>query len=158
MTNTIPYQEEIKKAKEHQKRWLLTCLVIILAVVLLPNLSLFRDASQNAMTWSPDKLTVTDPDGTVTELPFDTVTGVSLVEGVSPGKCISGGVEDRCRYGLWETEALGKCRFLTNITVDSCIILETDNIPWIINFESQENTKALYESVLETLTSGGYLD
>lgn len=155
MVNNIPYQEEVKKAKEYQKRWMLTCLVIILAVVMVPSLSLFRDASQNAMAWSSDKLTVTNPDGTTTELPFDTVTSVTLLEGIAPGQRVSGGIEDRCRYGVWETEAFGQCQFLTNITVDRCILIETENIPWVINFESEENTQALYESVLEAL--GGYL-
>lgn len=153
MPNSIRYQEEVKKAKDYQKRWLLTCLAIILAVVMIPSLSLFRDASQSAMAWSPDKLTVTDPDGTVTVLPFDTVTGISLVDGVAPGMAVSGGIEDRCRYGIWETKEYGTCRFLTNITVDPCIVIETETIPWVINFESSENTKALYDSILEALAA-----
>lgn len=157
MANTITYQEEFKRAKESQKRWMITFALIMVLVLLFPAFSLFDDAGSNAFRWSEDGLSITYPDGTTISVPYDTVNDISFSEGIRYGEAVTGGTEKQYRYGTWNNEEFGDYQLFTHVDFHHCIIFDTDNGFVVINFESNDTTAALYESVRQVLIENGYI-
>lgn len=157
MATSITYQEEMRKAKEAQKRGMITFVLIMLVVLLVPAMSLFDDAGSNAFKWTEEGLAITYPDNTTVTVRYDEVTGVELSEGIAYGTCVKGGTEKQYRYGTWNNEQFGDYQLFTDMDFYSCIIFYTEQGVVVINFESDDTTAVLYESVHQVLTEGGYI-
>ena len=157
MANTITFQEEVNRAKEAQKRWMITFAVIMVAVMLIPAFSLFDDAGGTAFDWSKEGLTISYPDGTAVSMPYESVNDISFSEGIRYGEAVTGGTEKQYRYGTWKNEEFGEYQLFTHLDFHHCIIFDTDNGFVVINFESNDTTAALYESVRQMLIENGHI-
>ena len=139
MKATISYEEEMKRAKQSQRQGIILCVIIIIGVILLPNLSLFQSEADNALRF--------DAKGFTLSLPGDEALSVPLVESPDYGSCISGSTENGCRYGTWESDSYGKYLLCINQDFSTAILIQTDTQVLLFNFESPDTTRQLYESI-----------
>lgn len=157
MPRTVSLDNEMKIAKEQQKRGFKLQIIIIIAICLVPAFAIFRDAGASAFHWQNDRLTLTYPDNSTIEMLYDDVTAIEYRETFDFGTPVTGGTEDQCKYGLWNNEEFGDYQACCHVDIASCIIFTTSDTHFVISFESPETTLALYESARTTLIDGGYI-
>jgi len=151
MKTTISYEEEMARAKRAQRNGILLCIVIILGVMVLPNLSLFRSQADSSIHFGTDGLSVTLPDSTSLSLKYTDITQLQWLPDPDYGRCLSGGTENGCRYGTWESEAYGTYLLSTNLDFSQAILVRTAETTLLFNFESADTTRQLYESLCDAI-------
>lgn len=151
MKTTISYEEEIARAKRAQRNGILLCIVIILGVMVLPNLSLFRSQADSAIRFGTDGLSVTLPDSTSLSLKYTDITDLQWLPNPDYGHCLTGGTENGCRYGTWKSEAYGTYLLNTNLDFPQAILVRTAETTLLFNFESADTTRQLYESICDVI-------
>ncbi len=151
MKTTISYEEEMARAKRAQRNGILLCIIIILGVMVLPNLSLFRSQADSAIHFDTDGLAVTLPDSTSLSLKYTDITDLQWVPDPDYGRCLSGGTENGCRYGTWESETYGTYFLSTNLDFSQSVLVRTAENTLLFNFESADTTRQLYESLCDAI-------
>lgn len=157
MPRTVSFDNEMKIAKEQQKRGFKLQIIIIIAICLVPAFAIFRDAGASAFNWQSDRLTLTYPDDSTSELLYEDITAIEYREVFDFGTPVTGDTEAQCKYGLWNNEEFGDYQACCHVDIASCIVLTTEDTHFVISFEARETTFALYESVRTTLIEGGYI-
>lgn len=157
MRRTLNYENEVKIAKEQQKRGFKLQIIILIAICLLPSLAFFRDAGSSAFQWEKTQLTLNYPDGATQIMEYASITQVEYRESFDFGTPITGSTEDQCKYGLWSNDELGEYYACCHVDIPGCILFTTSDAYFAVSFESAETTLALYESVSQMLVDQGYL-
>lgn len=147
MKATISYEEEMKRAKQSQRQGIILCVIIIIGVILLPNLSLFQSEADNALRFDAKGFTLSLPGDEALSIFYSQIVRISLVESPDYGSCISGSTENGCRYGTWESDSYGKYLLCINQDFSTAILIQTDTQVLLFNFESPDTTRQLYESI-----------
>ncbi len=156
MQDTLTYQEEMRDAKERQKRALFTNTAIILILFLIPALTMFRGADASAFQWEDDHLQISCPDGSSYTVAYADISEMRLEEALDFGECVQGGTEKRFRYGLWRSNELGEYVACAREDFDQCIVLVAGETTYVISYESKDTTAELFRSFGELLVKEGY--
>lgn len=157
MPRNIRYEQEVETAKRQQKKGLKIQFFILLILFLIPSLTLFRNADATAFQWENDHLVLNYPDDSVAILNYADILRVEYLDSFDFGTAITGGIEDQCRYGTWHNDAFGEYQVCCHTKIPSCIVFTTADTHFVISYESAETTKALFDSVTQTLNEQGYL-
>lgn len=147
MKATISYEEELERAKQSQRRGIILCVVIIIGVILLPNLSLFQSEADSALRFEADGFTLSLPGEEPLAVPYSRISHIALIESPDYGACVSGSTENGCRYGTWESDSYGKYLLCVNQDFSTAILVQTDTQTLLFNFESAATTRQLFESI-----------
>lgn len=151
MKTTISYEEEMARAKRAQKNGILLCIIIILGVVALPNLSFFQSKADSALRFDSDGFFVRLSEDETLTLKYAQITELQWLPDPDYGYCLSGGTEGGCRYGTWESESYGTYFLNVNLDFPQAILVRTAEITLLFNFESADTTQQLYESLCDAI-------
>ena len=106
---------------------------IIILVILIPILivtSLIKDSNQKPAI----------------KIKIDEIRNIKLLDNVEIGNKQVGYKEDECQAGYFNTQ-FGTCFIYINPNIHSYIYFETKDDKCLINYESEEKTKELYETI-----------
>lgn len=100
------------------------------------------------VTFSNDGyFSVLDANGIDHRISYADVTNLTYVDTpVDLGEPINGGTEKKFRSGLWHCDAYGDYYALLSEKVGTYFVVETAEETFVINFESEENTEALFKA------------
>ena len=147
----------MKRAKEQQQRGIRIQIFILIVLMLAPVFAIFQDAGASAFHWQDDRLTLNYPDNRTAEMLYEDVTAIEYREVFDFGTPVTGGMESKCKFGLWNNEEFGDYQACCHVDIPDCIIFTAADTHYVISFESPETTIALYESVRAMLLEKGYL-
>lgn len=151
----LDMEDEIHESAVQAKKEFKLQLLIIVVILLFSALVFFRDPGASAFEWKDDCLLLTLPDDTRVQVGYDTISAIEYRETFDFGSPVSGGIVDRCRYGLWSNAELGGYIACCREDVPNCILFTTSTGPVVISSESAEATQALFDSAQDMLA--GYL-
>lgn len=130
-------------------RWVTYGVVAILFVI---GFFIFRNSGgtdpNRFVTFSNDgTFSVLDGNGMDHRIRYSDITELFYVETpVDLGEAIQGGTEKNFRSGLWHCEAYGDYYALLSEKVGTYFVVKTAEETFVINYESEENTEALYKA------------
>lgn len=143
------YRQDVQNARAKKYRNMFITLLILFFFSLYHLMS----GSDNVdFQWSSTQLTVKMPDDNTFVLNFSEVDSIDLTEFNHYGTCISGGQSRQHAYGVWTNDIFGEYFLCVSTIPSNCIILHTSNSTYIINYESDETTLQLYQSLLELIS------
>lgn len=89
------------------------------------------------------------------ELPvtYEEVTAIEYLKEMDYGNLIDGVDDGKEKSGRWENDELGQYLLCVNAKVKPCIVLRTNEQTLVINYESEQSTRALYDALLEQINS-----
>lgn len=104
-------------------------------------------------TWTEDSLTVTDPGGETFSVDFADVITVTLEPQNDLGECLRGDSTRAWIYGVWKNERWGQYRLCAAADSTSCIVFQATDGFTVISYESEQTTRALFESACDLVSS-----
>lgn len=130
-----------------------THLLFTLFLVIVVSLaSWIGKESDVKLDWSDTGVLAADPDGNVYTVSYADVTSVQLMECGDFGRCISGQQTKTCICGTWKNELWGEYQICADPRVGLSIVFRTSENLFVLNYESNETTAALYDSILQIPT------
>ncbi len=153
---TDPETENEEKIKRIQKRSNAISLFLILAIVagfFIFNLISKKAVGQAGFTFDPEGMTVTDRDGNETYMAFADVTEIVFVEDADYGEPLNGSIvgilNSQWMQGTFSSDYFGKYTASCDPRVSAAIWFKTADMSYVINRESAETTKLIYEQLIE---------
>ncbi len=101
-----------------------------------------------------DGLIITDSQGVENSVNYDEMESVTFVETADFGEAAGGqitGVFIKHMEGTFRSEMFGEYTASCQTKIQSAIWIRTADASYVINTESDESTKALYEAILERI-------
>ena len=123
-------------------------LYVVVLVAIVTAISLWRGTASAKVSPTKDGLTLSGHNGAVTLLYAD-MTDIQFFEAPDYGSPMNGATLRNWRYGTWESEELGTYDAYCSEKISSCILFITPDGRYAFNFENDENTKSLYDSIIE---------
>ena len=123
---------------------------IIALVIFIPAmivLSLIKDSYQKLnIKISNNEIVTSVPNCSEPTIKIDEIQNIKLLDNVEVGNKQVGYKEDKCYAGYFDTQ-FGTCFIYINPNIHSYIYFETKDDKCLINYENEEKTKALYETI-----------
>ena len=123
---------------------------IIILVILIPILIvtyLIKDSNQKPAIKIKDNEIITSvPNCSEPTIKIDKIRNIKLLDNVEIGNKQIGYKEDKCYAGYFDTQ-FGTCFIYINPNIHSYIYFETKDDKCLINYENEEKTKELYETI-----------
>lgn len=127
-----------------------TNLLIILAIMIVISvLSLIHSENTVVFDWSETQVQITDPDGISYTIVYSDVVSLELMERPNYGTCITGKETSSWLYGNWENDVWGSYTLCASTGSNLCIVACTADEIFVLSYESDNITSALYESLAE---------
>lgn len=131
----------------------LLCFAVIILVATVFYLS---SGSEENLNWDDTRLLLTVTEGTTYAIPYDQITGISLVENPDFGVCLSGeNAKNRCS-GVWENDRLGSYVLYAYPGASPVIQISTAQEDYWIALDNSETTAAFYKAFVTMLADAGY--
>lgn len=123
---------------------------IIALVIFIPAmivLSLIKDSHQKPnIKISNNEIVTSVPYCSEPTIKIDEIQNIKLLDNVEIGNKQVGYKEDKCYAGYFDTQ-FGTCFIYINPNIHSYIYFETKDDNCLINYESEEKTEELYETI-----------
>ena len=128
--------------------------MIALWIAMFAALSIFmKPVKSTGCTAQEGRLLVTGRSGYELPVVYEEVTVIEYRGEMDYGTLIDG-VDDKYeKSGQWENDELEQYLLCVNAKVKPCIILHTAGQTMVINYESQQSTRALYDALVEQITT-----
>lgn len=109
--------------------------------------SLIKDSNQKPAIKIKDNEIITSvPNCSEPIIKIDKIRNIKLLDNVEIGNKQVGYKEDKCYAGYFDTQ-FGTCFIYINPNIHSYIYFETKDDKCLINYENEEKTKELYETI-----------
>jgi hypothetical protein len=96
-------------------------------------------------------LLVTGQSGYELSVDFASIEAVEYRAEIDYGNLMEGIDNSKEKSGKWENDELKDYCMCVNAKVESCIILYMSEQTIVINYESEDSTKALYDAICEVI-------
>ena len=121
---------------------------LVLWIVVIAVLSFFMKPIPGTSCKAQDgSLLVTARSGYSLTVVYDELTSAEYRELMDFGTMVDGVDDRREKSGIWHSDELGSYQLCVNPKVTPCLILRTADEVFVINFESKDATKALYDAI-----------
>ena len=140
-----PEERQQRKAKY---RNLLILLAIMITVTVV---SFLRSENAVGFQWTETQMQFTDPGGSSHTILYKDILSLELAEDPDYGSCISGRKTSAWRYGTWENQDWGRYTLCANTSTGICIVLQTQDGTFVLSYESDDITTALYDYFLSCI-------
>jgi hypothetical protein len=133
------------EGKYEKRYYFIIVLVIFIPAMIV--LSLIKDSHQNpSIKISNNEIVTSLPNCSEPTIKIDEIQNIKLLDNVEVGNKQVGYKEDKCYAGYFDTQ-FGTCFIYINPNIHSYIYFETKDDKCLINYENEEKTKALYETI-----------
>ncbi len=133
------------EGKYEKRYYFIIVLVIFIPAMIV--LSLIKDSHQNpSIKISNNEIVTSIPNCSEPTIKIDEIQNIKLLDNVEIGNKQVGYKEDKCYAGYFDTQ-FGTCFIYINPNIHSYIYFETKDDKCLINYENEEKTKALYETI-----------
>ena len=133
------------EGKYEKRYYFIIVLVIFIPAMIV--LSLIKDSHQNpSIKISNNEIVTSVPNCSEPTIKIDEIQNIQLLDNVEVGNKQVGYKEDKCYAGYFDTQ-FGTCFIYINPNIHSYIYFETKDDKCLINYENEEKTKALYETI-----------
>ena len=133
------------EGKYEKRYYFIIVLVIFIPAMIV--LSLIKDSHQNpSIKISNNEIVTSVPNCSEPTIKIDEIQNIKLFDNVEVGNKQVGYKEDKCYAGYFDTQ-FGTCFIYINPNIHSYIYFETKDDKCLINYENEEKTKALYETI-----------
>ena len=133
------------EGKYEKRYYFIIVLVIFIPAMIV--LSLIKDSHQNpSIKISNNEIVTSLPNYSEPTIKIDEIQNIKLLDNVEVGNKQVGYKEDKCYAGYFDTQ-FGTCFIYINPNIHSYIYFETKDDKCLINYENEEKTKALYETI-----------
>ena len=126
---------------------------IIVLVIFIPTmivLSLIKDSHQKpSIKISNNEIVTSVPNCSEPTIKIDEIQNIKLLDNVEVGNKQVGYKEDKFYAGYFDTQ-FGTCFIYIDPNIHSYIYFETKDDKCLINYENEEKTKELYETIRNT--------
>ncbi len=131
-------------------------LLISIAVVVLLYSLMGNGTSKTDLDIGEHSLSVCYKDFSMS-VDYGEVTAIETAEVSDFGVAVTGGEDKACRWGVWESEALGEYSQYTIQSTSNAVLLHLrDGGKVLLSYESGETTLMLGELLYDMLTEHGY--
>ena len=139
-----------KKLKQHP---VLLAVTAVLVTVILVGVGILMFTGDIRYTVTDEKLTVDADYHSDLEISLETIDSIKLCQGKPGGTRTWGFASARLLLGWFESDELGDYTRYTYNGSDSYILLTSGDDTLILNAETEADTRALYEALLEKITN-----
>lgn len=152
MSRFEPYYAKYMKREKTDRfgfSHLIQILVIFAGIMLIFSRLNSIELQSNQIQWDDVQLTVKEPRGDTFLLPFENITSMELREISDYGSWVRGMDTDNTRYGLWHNDEFGDYHLYMQKSIPLCIILHTNDGITVLNLESEDVTRQLYDQIAD---------
>lgn len=145
-------KHKISEAERQRRQRKYTNMLIILAIMIAVSVISFMQG-ENAVRfdWTETQVTVTDPAENTFTVVYADLTSVTLEAVSGYGTCLDGGKAEGFYYGQWENPQWGRYTLCASTAPKLCIVMRTGETTYVLSYESDKITSALYESICTLL-------
>ena len=86
-------------------------------------------------------------------LPYDQIISLELADAADFGVPLSSTEKRTLHYGSYENDSWGQYNHCIDPRIETCIVIETTNGFFILNYENEESTQQLYIMFTQLLAS-----
>lgn len=148
----MPMKHNIsEEERQRRQRKYTNMLVILVIMIVISIVSFLQGENAVGFDWTETRVQVTDPGGAVYAIAYEDITELELMEHPNYGNCITGGETVSWLYGSWENEIWGQYTLCSSTAPSLCIVMHTAEQVYVLSYESNDITSALYDSICQFL-------
>lgn len=122
-------------------------IVLVIFVPILIATSLIKDSNRKPTIEINDNEIITSvPNCSEPKIKIDEIRNIKLLDNVEVRNKQVGYKEDKCYAGYFDTQ-FETCFIYINSNIHTYIYFETKDDKYLINYENEEKTKELYETI-----------
>lgn len=146
--NNVPSEELQRRTRKYTN--MLLIIVIMIGVSLF---SLFHGENTVQFNWTEEHVQITAPDDTIFTIVYNEIIAAELITHPDYGYCHAGGKRSGWIYGSWENDVWGTYTLCAGTNTQQCIVLRTASETFVLSYESDDITAALYDSICDIIKS-----
>ncbi len=139
--------EELARIKKTNKKYLL--ITVIFSVLLLAFLFFISFTGSITYTFDDDSFTVDSSYSAPMTVRYLEIDKIEIRESVTPGTKVMGFNSPTLLLDVFKNSEFGKYTRYTYTRCDTCIVIDINGETLVINGESSEKTREIYESIME---------
>ena len=124
---------------------LLIPLLILLYIFFGGSVGISLDFGEDALAISAEKQDW--------NIPYDRIISLGLADVENFGTLLNGTEKRALHYGSYENDVWGQYNLCIDPRIETCIVIETSNGFFVLNYENEESTQQLYIMFSELLAS-----
>lgn len=133
--------------RKHRQAKYANLLIILAIMIAISTVSFFRSENAVNFDWTENQVQITDPSGAVFTVVYEDVTALELLDQPDYGTCVTGKETSSWIYGTWENSVWGTYRLCASTGSALSIVIYTAEERYVISYESDTITSALYDSI-----------
>jgi hypothetical protein len=156
MSGNDNFELDFSEEQKRQKKMMLRNIVCFAVIIVIATVFFNVGKSGSDISWSEDSVSITDKDGETVTLQYKDINRAQLLDTWDMGENVSGDETKSYTSGVRQNDDVGQFTTCINRNVDKFIVLYTDSDIWVLNYESEDVTEDIYDSMLETFSTKGY--
>lgn len=138
-----------KGHKRQRRLTYLTVVLVILAGVISSYLRKDGELPSYLTFHNEGYVTISDETGKHQEIHYVDILSAEYVETADFGVPAGGSIAEEMRLGVWSSNAFGTYVNCTEVELESCVFIRTENSAYAISYESDETTRILQTAILD---------
>lgn len=135
--------------KRQRRLTYLTVVLVILAGVISSYLRKDGELPSYLTFHNEGYVTISDETGKHQEIHYVDILSAEYVETADFGVPAGGSIAEEMRLGVWSSNAFGTYVNCTEVELESCVFIRTENSAYAISYESDETTRILQTAILD---------
>ncbi|MGM9521291.1 MAG: PH domain-containing protein [Oscillospiraceae bacterium] len=139
------------------KRELYRNLIVMLVIVVAATVFLNLDKSGGKIIWGESGLSLEEKNGNSVTVSYDDIISAEVTELDDYGEPVNGESTKNYKTGMWNNDRWGDYYLMVTCSTKKVIVLTAkDGAAYVINYETEDVTVDIYNSMLEIFAEGGY--
>jgi len=135
--------------KRQRRLTYFTVVLVILAGVISSYLRKDGELPSYLTFHNEGYVTISDETGKHQEIHYVDILPAEYVEAADFGVPAGGSIAEEMRLGVWSSNAFGTYVNCTEVELESCVFIRTENSAYAISYESDETTRILQTAILD---------
>ena len=141
-------EQEKEKIRNSRKRNAVIVAVIFIGLTLYQIYS--QDSSNVRLSFDKGKFTIRYQQENI-QIPYSAIEKVTLEEVTDIGTLIKGDTTKDYQFGVWENSRWGRYVLCIYRTSRKCMVIETADMRYVVNGDTDQASEAMYDQFLELL-------
>ena len=124
-------------------------IMLIAIIVIVTIFNTVQSGNSANISFGENELSITTASDEVFTMDYEDVISIELVSSLDFGNSAGGNIVNNIRSGKWENSSLGVYTAYCSTKIDSCIVLKSLDQTFVINYESNDTTAILCDSLAD---------
>lgn len=154
MADSLSTREMEATRKANKVKMIIGLVFFAVVFLIIPMLN-SGESPETLLAWSDRIFSISLPDGTVYNIPYDDIQSLTQIESPDYGVCLSGTENKHYKYGVWSNDTVGEYVLCNYMSFQAVIQVTTEQRIYWVGYESASTTAVILDGFSRELALNG---